>query len=1051
MNLEHLASILSATYSSSDTASVQQAEASLLELSAASEPFLQGLLELAATKDKSLRISALTNFRNFLIHSLTNVHFPKASRLQLIQGLFTLLTSPLLDYGQKELAAGSIAPLISTDFPETYLSYFESIVSATLQYFNGSAAEIQGGLFITKALLCNFAKNSAISQILDRLMQPVLLIGKNATIQLTQALSHQRADLAEAALNLLLVWTRIIAFVFNSWNNTTEKHVKMLLGYVDLVEIFRNILVLNLSSDQSSQVLIGFDEVQATAILNESKANVLDMLNISFEYFVDSKKLALEKEKKVLSAMVLIGAELPNSPFIDLVELTIQPLIATLISLCNHAAFAELMLLDHVKKFAVQALSLLHKSSCELRFYKLFNPHYRDLIIHGVLPFLALDAEEISQFEENPDEYVAKAEEICEIQEKETIKNEASHLLESLCEFIDGALVFCAKIFLELLSLSWNETQVPHLAQYSTAKILQLSRDTCYDLALIGLCILNYEICSRKDIKSELEVTIEKFFSVPGSLESNLVRARCCLFWRYFSEHIYLFEQAVKFNYFLNFLLNCLESQCTAVSLQASATLNHIMVEDELMFRIEELSHQIVQVYIRLIPHMHNKAFFESLEELVIKYPEHTVTYLNELVAHLAEKVLHEAAQEKTGKNSIILSKAMTVLKSLASSSDINVQNLQGMEQQLEGLLLLLHNPRVVTFEDDLLSLQKSFIFKTQSVSPIAWRVFECLPGVYSKFNGPFYQIFPLINVYLHFGVDTFKTNPQYIQILIDMCRINLFATPKGKESESVNTEGALIYHLMLQLLPESLDPFLEHILSNTLTRYTSAKSNFLKARLLGVVLNAFSYNAIMTMKLLGNSQQTAGMSYLKYVLYEIFANFNVFLHSYDKRVSVFGLCNLITQEELAPEVGEFLGTIFQVIISILSQSKDDNRTDIEMLAQLWRQLDGPDSDDDALARLTQLTKAQFAQNFNNEEGQANLTLALLISPVSKHDEYQFFKHMLNNIRKRNPEALMKLIGPLDADYREKLETIIQSERVQINQLAGENTTVRRKVKVKKH
>jgi hypothetical protein len=372
------------------------------------------------------------------------------------------------------------------------------------------------------------------------------------------------------------------------------------------------------------------------------------------------------------------------------------------------------------------------------------------------------------------------------------------------------------------------------------------------------------------------------------------------------------------------------------------------------------------------------------------------------------------------------------------------------MEQQLEGLLMLLQNPRGVSFDDDLLILQKSFIFKTQTVSAIAWRVFECLPGVFAKYDGSFMQLFPLLNVYLNFGASALAVSPQYIQLVLDMCRINLFATPKGRESESCNSEGALLYQLMLQVIQGHLDAHLDQILSAVITRYTTAKQPFFKARLLGVVMSAFSYNAQLSMRLLGTSEQSSGVSYLKFVLFEIFSNSNCFMHSYDKRVSVFGLCSLLTQESVAPEVGENFNTIFQVIIAILSQSKDDSHTDVELLAQLWKQIEGSDSDDDALARLTQFTKSQFAQNFSNEEGQANLTLALLMTPLQKCDEYQHFKLMLNNIRRRSPEALAKLISPLDDEYRTKLEQIVQSERVQINQLTGENTSVRRKARAKK-
>jgi hypothetical protein len=277
-----------------------------------------------------------------------------------------------------------------------------------------------------------------------------------------------------------------------------------------------------------------------------------------------------------------------------------------------------------------------------------------------------------------------------------------------------------------------------------------------------------------------------------------------------------------------------------------------------------------------------------------------------------------------------------------------------------------------------------------------------------------------------------------------------LFVTPDGKTSESVNSEGALIYQLMLQLLRDVLDVHLGSILNSVLTRYTTAVNSFFKARLLGVVMSAFSYNAMLTMQVLSMSQQSADSSYLRYVLFEVFSNSYCFTHSYDKRVAVIGLCSLLTQETLACEVSENLNAIFEIIITILSQKKEESAITTDTLASLWTRVDGSDADDEMLACLTQLTRAQLEHDYHSEESQGNLALGRMLTPLHQVDEYSHLKSILNGIRQRSPEALAKLIIPLSQDHREKLEQIVQSERVQVNHLAGENTTVRRKAKVKR-
>lgn len=1047
MNIEFLASLLTATYASKDTFSVQQAEAQLAELRQTPQPYLEGLLDLAASQTYDLRSAALTNFRTSLIYTIVNSAISQPSRLRLLQKIFELLTNPTLETLQKELVSATIAPIIATDHTENYLDYFEAIVGVALHYFKGSAAEIQGGLFLFKSLLSNFNRHFAITNILESLMPPVINLASSATLQLDATFTSQRDDLAQETAYVLQEWGRLLGCVVTDWCASQHNRMEMLVQYTGLVEAFRSILVVSLPTG-GPQLLLDFGPCKLASMVNKAKANVVVMLNDILHYFVNEREKALKKEKGVFVAVVSAGAALPSSPFIDLIELTVQPLISNLVGLCSQPTFTELMQLDYIQRYAVNALSLLRKASVEVQLCKPFETLYKDFVVHGILPFLALEIEEIETFQDDPEEYVAKAKEICEVSGKGTVKNEAAMLLLSLDTAANGALAFSVRFALELLSLAMNDTNLAVVSQYSSAKVLQVGIELGCDLALLMLSILSSRLATRKDLIAMLEPVIDQFFTAQPIFNSNILRARGCLFWRCYSE--LLFKRDPKFNGVVAFLLGSLESSCPAVSLMASSSLNSIMLDDELMFRVEDVSIQIMEVHIRLIPKMPNLAFFETLEELVGKYPEHTHNFLDLLVSNLSDRVILEAEQVETArKSSVIISKGLNILKALCSYSELSVQELQTVELRLETMLGLLQNPRVNTFEDELLILERVFITKTQHVSAVGWRIFEMLPTVFKKFEAIFSQLLPLINAYLSFGGLVIASNHYYVEALLEMCCINLHAKPKDKECEATNSEGALVYQLMLEFLPGSLDVYLDSIMNAVIQRYHGAKQGFLKARLLGVVLCAFRYNAMLTMRLLGSTQVASADSYLKYVLAEIFANPGCFVHSYDKRVAVFGLCTLITQENVAPEVGASINAIFKAIIDILSHN-NESHDDGEMLAQLLKHLEGNDSDDETLARLSQLAKGQFSSSFSSEEAQANLTLASLTTPLQKLDEYHHFKLILNSIRIRNPTALASLIGPLEDITREKLEVIVKSERVQINQLAGENTTVRRTVKAKK-
>jgi hypothetical protein len=991
-----------------------------------------------------------------------------------IEKLIGLMGSPGLDTNQKEIAAGALLPLISTELTDTYVNYFEFevMVRAASQYLSGTPAEIQGGLLVSKVILTNFPNHCAIPEVLERLMPSLLAVADKALRQTTSALSSCNAELAEEATGVLLNWSQVLATVLEVWDNTSSKLIKQIAKYTGLAEIFLHSLVIMVPAastqhrlgpshptlavpvqlspldNTTTESLLSFEGTSLSAKVNELKSYVLEMLGYLLKHFVESKKQTLEQEGKALNTMVLIGAPLPASPFITLLDLLVKPLIGSLVQVGSLQG--EVASQDAVQKFMLRGLSLLHRASREHRFYAPFNELHRDFIMHSLLPILASSADDLASFEDSPEEFVAFSEEICEIQEQETLKTKAAHLLESLCEFVDGCLSFSAKVCLEMLSLAWSNADVPTLMQFSGAKVLSLPKELCIDVGLLCLSVLNYDISTRKDIKAELESTVEMLFVSLESLQSDLVRTRFCLMLKYYSEYLFLFEQAPKFNFLVQYLLSCMESRCPALSLQASSSLNHIMIEDELMFRIDDLAFDVIECYTQLIPKMHSKAFFESLEELVLKYTDHMRCFASRLVSSLVSRVLQEVPTATSKKDSIVLSKSLNVIRELAGLTELEVPLLETIESQAEGLMMLLRYPQAISFEDDLLTMQRSFIFKMQMVSETGWQVFECLPKVFAKYKGQFLHLFPLLNVYISYGVSTFSSNPQYVQTVLDMCHTCLFVTPDGKTSESVNSEGALIYQLMLQLLREALDEHLSSILNSVLTRYSTAVSSFFKARLLGVAMSAFSYNALLTMQVLSMSQQSADSSYLRYVLFEVFSNSYCFTHSYDKRVAVIGLCSLLTQETLAREVSENLNAIFEIIITILSQKKEEPAVTADTFTSLWTHMAGSVADDEMLACLAQVTRAQLEQDYHSEESQGNLALGRMLTPLHQVDEYNHLKSILNSIRQRSPEALAKLIIPLSQGHREKLEQIVQSERVQVNHLGGENTTVRRKAKVKR-
>lgn len=106
--------------------------------------------------------------------------------------------------------------------------------------------------------------------------------------------------------------------------------------------------------------------------------------------------------------------------------------------------------------------------------------------------------------------------------------------------------------------------------------------------------------------------------------------------------------------------------------------------------------------------------------------------------------------------------------------------------------------PEQVEFEDDIILVLKSFIKKTQNVSPTLWTIFPHLTKVFTKNKLVFGNLLDTLNYYLIFGRDYLSQNPEYLNILIEIANQSLFC--KEPNITVQNAEGAILLQLIFQV-----------------------------------------------------------------------------------------------------------------------------------------------------------------------------------------------------------------------------------------------------------
>ena len=77
-------------------------------------------------------------------------------------------------------------------------------------------------------------------------------------------------------------------------------------------------------------------------------------------------------------------------------------------------------------------------------------------------------------------------------------------------------------------------------------------------------------------------------------------------------------------------------------------------------------------------------------------------------------------------------------------------------EESLKKLYIYMENPSQISFEDEILMIIRSFIVRTQSITPVMWELFTKFPAILEKNKHQFKELFDTINMYLITGREGF-------------------------------------------------------------------------------------------------------------------------------------------------------------------------------------------------------------------------------------------------------------------------------------------------------
>ncbi|OMJ75645.1 hypothetical protein SteCoe_25168 [Stentor coeruleus] len=834
----------------------------------------------------------------------------------------------------------------------------------------------------------------------------------------------------------------------------SPKILKEIIKNTDLAGLFINILTFRIYNK-----FIIFEKSQISNDFASTKTSMLKCLNILIQFIMDSKKKLLEEQEKVKNLQTLIGMDLPDTPFVNVCSNVIQNIIETLLEISSEMVIPQI-LEDEGKLFIIESIELCVKCCGESRFFPVFAEVYKKLILEFVPNALNILKSERDNAEDDPSEFVNMGMDICERQESENIRSTVAKLLEAICDNIDGALTFFVGAVMQSVDLCLsskignNETNQVSLFSYDEERIL--------NNAVLMMCTVSYYISRRKDLIENLEHMLSKYFDVLTNVRSGVIHSRLCLMLYFYSEHLYQEDECWLMKWFW-FLIWCMSPENTSKisMIQACETFSSLVQEEEIMLRIHAFIPEIFSKLILCVPGQNNKNFFEAISEYLNWHTELSKDQALELVNQLVHKIQFLVSNYPNSKeNSILIAKCWNIIKGVSNSeilaNSFDVKNIQvEFERILAPLISMLNQPQKQSFEEDIIIVMTNMMRKKKSISKIQWEMFGILPLLQQKQEDSLHGLLKMINNYILFGNEYIINTDNCLRCLVEIAVKALYSKNDHIIKESYNAEGAILLQYIITAFPGYLDNYLPSLLSSVISRYRDPiiKENFLKIRLLSVILSALAYNFSMTCSILASEFYSQNVTFLRYIFLEILAIHNCFDQAYDKKAAILGLCQMFLQPCPYQDLTELSGHIFETLILILTSkpiTEDTKKSKMNKLLEkiIKNEIDDM-SDSEIMVKGARLLYSDTNAGKDTEENSIIILATSVLTGLIEFDEIEFFKQVLNGLNTSNPGWIKSVISSLTEERQKQLVEIVMSKTLKLD-FPGMPPVVRKIVKAKR-
>ncbi|OMJ84772.1 hypothetical protein SteCoe_14025 [Stentor coeruleus] len=1017
--IEQVASLLSTTFTSHSAQERKKAEEMLECISRNHSSYFSTLLCIISSEmPKQVKASAGSYLKKFVKECMENEYLLSEDIQNWGETLFKQLLQKNLDPSLRANISYAILPLLNIEASDSTSDLMVKLFPLINQGLKGNYDEVMGMLRLIKIIYSGYSFNSMLYKYFLKLIPDIAQIIYTSIGQNT----IEKWELIEECSSCIFIIAEHFHITSRSTLIEMQAIPELCIIFKDLIEL--DLPDLNLS--EKSLIHIGIDPIHCH--YNASKEYVFKTINLLLVSLKDCKKN--EENHWDLS------------PLVNMLSNYLTPVVSSLYQVINQKDYEEILQLEFVSSLCNEFLIFISELVSDSRYFNFFTTNYREIFICICLPMIKTNANELDNFENNPDEFVAFSNDLCEKQQLDNYKGSCIGLLLKITENIDGALTFLWQFLYEWFIVSCNPQGVSESHPYFNlfSRLGFFSPEDKIDCILFTFSILSIYSNKRKDMVNCLEAIFTSY--KPNFQETcTLVKCRICLAIKFYSPFLY-FNTEKEFFDLVQFVITCCNSNqnpSPALNSQASETLSVLFNEDDVLLRIFSFLPRIFDFLIGIIEFQTNKHFFEVLFEMVDTNISVVLPYLENLVMNLVKKIaaVQRASFENIKKDTIIIELSWNTIISLISSKKVQDNLALEIESCVAPLFEYMRNPKEISFDDKILTFETLIMKKTLGVTDIAWNLLTILPNTQEKYKGSLFQLFPILNTYIHTGQATLAENPILLSVILSMCEKCISST-FSTHIESTYSDAYLLYQQLLLTFNAILDDKIPTLMLISYQKTVFENSRFYNAKLFGMVFASAVYNPNLTIQYMGGLYTNGIEGFAERLLqYLIPVNHSrmesnmqnrtenksgfIFTLSYDIKLAVLGLCALFKQVQ--------------------------NPLLIKCIIYLLGGKNGRTEEKSDLTVKIKLKKNRFSQP-DNDELDLTIRVSNMFHRLEDFDEIKHFIDMLNMLMEHS-ELFSSIVRSFNEEEVKLLMEIARSQRVNVGVGVVNNTEVRKIVKAK--